>query len=46
MERRCSKLGIDGRERDPLPLCESLDLAPSFRDPLVEGKESACETDA
>lgn len=29
-----------------MPLCECLDLAPSFRDPFVERKKSACETDA
>jgi len=46
MERGCGELGIDRGERDTSPLCECFDLAPSFRDPLVEWKESARETDA
>jgi hypothetical protein len=44
--RCCGELGIDRRQCDALPLCECLDLAPSFRDPFVEWKEPACETDA
>lgn len=46
MQRRCGELGIDRGERDTLPLCDCLDLAPSFRDPFVEWKETARETDA
>lgn len=46
MERRCGELGIDRGKRDTLPLCERLDLAPSFRDRFVERKESAREPDA
>jgi hypothetical protein len=46
VERRRGELGIDRGERDTLPLCERLDLAPSLRHPFVEWKESARETDA
>jgi len=46
MKRRCGELGIDRGERDSLPFCERLDLAPSLRNPFVEWKQPAGETNA
>src|SRR3954469_15826563 len=46
VECGCGELCVDRRQRYVLTLRERLDLAPRLRNPFIEWKEPACETNA